>query len=80
VIMAIEGQRLDEVEIYLKSYLARTPGRSDYSPHADARTYLGHVHEKQGKGLEATKQYRAALQLDLDSEFARQSLKRLEKQ
>lgn len=80
VILVIEGQHLNEAESYLKAYLATTPDRSDYPPHANARTWLGHVYEKMGNRLEAAEQYRAALELDPRSEFATQSLKRLEKQ
>jgi tetratricopeptide (TPR) repeat protein len=80
VILALEGDQLTEAETYLKAYLAATPIRSDYPSHADARTWLGHVYEKQGKRLEAAEQYRAALEIDPDSDFAKRSLKQLEKQ
>jgi tetratricopeptide (TPR) repeat protein len=80
VVLAIEGQNLAEAESYLKAYLATTVNRSDYPPHANARTWLGHVYEKQGRKLEAAEQYRAALEIDPDSGFAKQSLRRLEKQ
>jgi len=80
VILAIEGERLPEAERYLKAYLATTVNRSDYPSHANARTWLGHVYEKLGRRLEAAEQYRAALEIDPDSSFAKQSLKSLEKQ
>jgi len=80
VLLAIEGQQLPEAESYLKAYLATTVNRSDYPSHANARTWLGHVYEKLGRRLEAAEQYRAALAIDPDSSFAKQSLKRLEKQ
>jgi tetratricopeptide (TPR) repeat protein len=80
VILTLEGDQLTEAETYLKAYLAATPIRSDYPSHANARTWLGHVYEKQGKRLEAAEQYRAALEIDPDSDFAKRSLKQLEKQ
>jgi tetratricopeptide (TPR) repeat protein len=80
VVLEIEGDRLPEAERYLKAYLATTVNRSDYPSHADARTWLGHVYEKLGRRLEAAEQYRAALAIDPNSSFAKQSLKRLEKQ
>jgi tetratricopeptide (TPR) repeat protein len=80
VVLVIENQQLSEAESYLKAYLATTVNRSDYPSHADARTWLGHVYEQQGRRLEAAEQYRAALQIDPNSGFAKQSLRRLEKQ
>jgi uncharacterized protein HemY len=80
VVLAIEGQHLDEAGSYLKGYLATTHERSNYPPHADARTWLGRVYEKEGRRLDAAQQFQAALQLDPHSEFARQSLTQLEKQ
>lgn len=80
VILAIEGERLTESESYLKAYLATTVNRSDYPPHADARTWLGRVYERLGRRIEAAEQYRQALETDPDSIFAKQSLKRLAKQ
>lgn len=78
VVLAIAGQQLDQAESYLKAYLARTPERSDYPPHADARTWLGHVYEKEGRKMDAAQQYQVALQLDPHSQFAKQSLQQVE--
>lgn len=80
VVLALRGEQLDEAESYLKAYLARTPDRSDYPPHADARTWLGHVYQQQGKRMDAAQQYQIALQLDPRNQFARQSLNQLGKQ
>jgi tetratricopeptide (TPR) repeat protein len=80
VVLTIEGQQLSEAESYLKAYLAATVNRTGYPSHADARTWLGHVYEKLGRRLEAAEQYRAALEIDPNSSFAKNSLKRLEKQ
>ncbi len=80
VVLTIEGKNLSEAESYLKAYLATTVSRSDYPSHADARTWLGHVYEKLGRRLEAAEQYRAALEINPNSSFAKKSLKRLEKQ
>lgn len=63
----------------LKSYLASTPDRSDWPPHAAAREWLGRLYETQGKRAEAAEQYRAALQLEPKRKEARVRLERLEK-
>jgi tetratricopeptide (TPR) repeat protein len=63
----------------LKSYLASTPDRSEWPPHAAARVWLGRLYEAQGKRAEAAEQYRAALQLEPRRREARARLDRLEK-
>lgn len=68
---------LADAEQDLKSYLASTPERSDYPPHAAAREWLGQLYEAQGKRTEAAEQYRAALQLDPKRREARARLERL---
>lgn len=68
---------LADAEQDLKSYLASTPVRSDYPPHAAAREWLGQLYEAQGKRTEAAEQYRAALQLDPKRREARARLERL---
>jgi tetratricopeptide (TPR) repeat protein len=80
VLLTLEGSHLEEAETYLKAYLAATVDRTDYPSHANARTWLGHVYEQMGRRLAAAEQYRAALQIDPDSGFAKKSLQSLEKQ
>lgn len=80
VLLTLEGTRLQEAEAYLKAYLANTVDRTDYPSHANARTWLGHVYEQMGRKLAAAEQYRAALQIDPGSGFAKRSLAALEKQ
>lgn len=79
VALILDGQKLDEAERYMKAYLARTRDRSDYPPRSDARTWLGHIYERQGKRMDAAQQYQVALRLDPHSDFARQSLDQLQK-
>ena len=64
-------------EQYLKAYVASTPNRSDWPPHAAAREWLGRLYETQGKRAEAAEQYRAALQLDPGRKEARTRLDKL---
>jgi tetratricopeptide (TPR) repeat protein len=78
VIQVLEGS-FSDAEGNLKAYLARTPQRSDFPSHAVARMWLGVLYEKMGKRLEAAEQFRAALRLDPDLDYAKQSLQRLEK-
>ncbi len=68
---------LANAEQDLKSYLASTPERSDWPPHAAGREWLGRLYEIQGKRGEAAEQYRAALQLDPKRREARAGLERL---
>ena len=75
----IAGNRLSEGEQYLKSYIASTPERSEWPSHAAAREWLGRLYEKTGHRVEASEQYRAALQLDPGRKDARDRLKSLEK-
>ncbi len=79
VLGVLEGS-FSEAETDLKAYLARTPQRSDLPSHGQARMWLGILYEKMGRRLEAAEQFRAALQIDPDLDYARQSLQRLEKQ
>jgi len=66
-----------QAEQYLKAYVASTPNKSDWPPHAAAREWLGRLYESQGKRAEAAEQYRAALQLDPGRKEARTRLDKL---
>jgi len=66
-----------QAEQYLKAYVASTPNRSNWPPHAAAREWLGRLYEAQGKRAEAAEQYRAALQLDPGRKEARNRLDKL---
>jgi len=77
--MVMSGSDLRDAEEYLKSYLASTPNRSDWPPHAAAREWLGRLYEAQGKRAEAAEQYRASLELDPRRKTARERLDSLEK-
>jgi len=75
----LSGSEPVRAEEYLKSYLASTPERSDWPPHAAAREWLGRLYESQGKRAEAAEQYRAALQLEPGRKEAMARLQKLEK-
>lgn len=75
----LANENLASAERDLKSYLASTPDRSDWPPHAAARVWLGRLYEGQEKRAEAAEQYRAALELDPRRKDARVRLERLEK-
>lgn len=79
VVAVLSNTDLSSAERDLKSYLASTPDRSDWPPHAAAREWLGRLYETQGKRAEAAEQYRAALQLDPKRKEAKARLARLEK-
>jgi len=78
VARVLSGSDPDGAEAYLKSFLATTPDRSDWPPHASAREWLGRLYESQGNRVAAAEQYRAALRLDPDRSEARERLRRLE--
>jgi tetratricopeptide (TPR) repeat protein len=75
----LAGSEPAHAEEYLKSYIASTPERSDWPPHAAAREWLGRLYESQGKSAEAAEQYRASLQLDPNRKEALARLHKLEK-
>lgn len=75
----LSNAQADNAEEELKSYLARTPDRSDWPSHSLARDWLGRLYEQQGKMLQAAEQYRAALQLNPQNQDARARLQQLEK-
>jgi tetratricopeptide (TPR) repeat protein len=75
----LSGADLGHGEEYLKAYLASTPDRSDWPPHAFARDWLGRLYQQEGKRTEAAEQYRAALQLDPTMKDTKSRLEQLEK-
>lgn len=75
----LSGTESSQAEEYLKSYLASTPERSDWPPHAAAREWLGRVYESQGKTAEAAEQYRIALNLDPNRKEVQSRLQKLGK-
>ena len=77
--LALSGDDLAQAEEYLKSYLARSPERSDWPSHAAAREWLGRVYESEGKRAEAAEQYRTSLQLEPGRKGVQLRLERLEK-
>lgn len=79
VARVLAGNRPEEAERFLESYITRAPRRNDWPPHAAAHEWLGRLYEKQGKTREAAERYRAAVELDPRRESARAALQRLEK-
>jgi tetratricopeptide (TPR) repeat protein len=79
VALVMSNSDLNHAEEFLKSYIASTPDRSNWPPHAAAREWLGRLYEAQGKPGPAAEQYRAALQLDPGRKQARARLEKLEK-
>lgn len=75
----LSGSDSGNAEMYLKSYLASTPDRSDWPSHAAAREWLGRLYEAQGKRAEAAEQYRAALRLEPGRKETQARLEKLEK-
>ena len=71
-------QSLSKAEQDLKLYLARSPRRDDFPPHAAAHDWLGQIYEIWGKKGLAIEQYRSALRLSPDNQPAQNALKRLD--
>ena len=78
VARVLTGDRLQEAEKLLRSYLESAPQNSDLPSHASAREWLGRLYERQGNRKGAALQYRAALQIDPQHEGARAGLKRVQ--
>lgn len=74
----MKRQDLVKAEQDLKAYLAGTPRRDDFPPHAAAHDWLGRIYEIWGKKQQAISQYRSALQLSPDNQTARDALQRLD--
>ena len=70
---------LETAQESLKSYLARSPERSDWPSHAAAYEWLGRLYEQEEELVEAIEQYRAALKIDPERKEATERLERLEK-
>jgi len=77
VMYAVSGERLDEGERLLLSYVKNVPQRSDYPSHALAHEWLGKLYERMGRCREARASYERALQLDRKLRDAKENLKRL---
>jgi len=77
--MIMTNSDLGRAEIYIKSFLASTPDRSDWPSHAGAREWLGRLYEMQGRTAQAAEQYRASLQLEPERKSAQARLAKLEK-
>ncbi len=75
----LAGNRPEEAEKLLKSYLSGVPPRSELPSHADAREWLGRLHERQGQCPAAAKEYRKALELNPRSKIAHDGLRRVQK-
>lgn len=79
VLQLAQQSDLPGAERRLDNYVNRTPPRSNWPSHADAREWLGRILEAEGKRAEAMTQYREALKLDSKRKIARERLKELEK-
>ena len=74
----MKGEHLAKAERDLKQYLAMTPPRNDFPPHASAHDWLGRIYEIKGDKQQAIAQYRSALSLSPDNRPAQDALKRLD--
>ncbi len=79
VVRVVAGNRLEEAEHCLKTYLTTVPPRSDLPAHADGHEWLGRLYERQGKCAAAVEQYGKAMELDPHSKSAREALRRAQR-
>ena len=79
VVRVLAGNRVEEAEQCLKTYLTSVPPRSDLPSHADAYEWLGRLYESRGKCQAAAEQYRKALEIHPRSKSAREALRRVQK-
>jgi tetratricopeptide (TPR) repeat protein len=73
----LAGNRLEEAERLLRTYLGTVPQRSDLPAHTSAQEWLGRLYEREGKCNAAVEHYRKALDLDPHNKAARESLRHL---
>lgn len=78
VASVMRHEDLSKAEQNLKEYLAKTPPRDDFPSHAEARNWLGRIHEIRGEKRRAVDEYRSALSLSPDNQSARDALRRLD--
>ncbi len=79
VVRILAGNRLDEAEQMLTTYLTTVPQRSDLPSHVSAHEWLARLYQTQGNHAAAAEHYRAILQLDPRNKNAREALRRLKK-
>jgi tetratricopeptide (TPR) repeat protein len=73
----LAGDRLDEAETSLRSYLANLPQRrEDHASRSASHRWLGRLYEKLGRRDSAASEYRMAIQLDPNDKTAHEGLKR----
>jgi tetratricopeptide (TPR) repeat protein len=80
VAMILKHEQLGTAESILRQYIERGPVRSNYPHRWIAHEWLGRLYEDQHKTQAAVDEYRAALQLEPKSKFAREALKRLRRE
>jgi TolA-binding protein len=75
----LAGERLEEAESSLRSYLVNLPQRrDDHASCSSAHRWLGRLYEKLGKRDSAATEYRMAIQLDPNDKTARDGLRHAE--
>lgn len=79
VVRVLAGDRLEEAEQCLETYLTTVPPRSDLPSHADAHDWLGRLYERQGKCAAARAQYQKALEINPRSKSAHEGLRGAQK-
>lgn len=79
VARVVAGNRLDEAERFLKTYIEKACPRRDDPSLVAAHEWLGRLYERTGKPQQALEQYRAALALDPGHKSAREAIKRLQR-
>jgi tetratricopeptide (TPR) repeat protein len=73
----LAGDRLEEAETSLKSYLANLPQRrEDHASRSASHRWLGRLYEKLGRRDSAASEYRMAIQLDPNDKVAHEGLRR----
>ena len=79
VARVVAGNRWDQAERFLKTYIEKAcPRRDDPSP-AAAHEWLGRLYERAGKPQQALEHYHSALSLDPERKSAQEAVKRLQR-
>lgn len=79
VVRVVAGNRWEEAERYLKTYIEKGCPRSDDPSPASAHEWLGRMYERTGKPQQALEHYRTALSLDPGRKSAKEAINRLQR-
>jgi tetratricopeptide (TPR) repeat protein len=79
VALTLQRQNSTEATKLFREYIAKAPQRNNYPSKAMAHYWLGQIHENQNNAASAKSEYVEALNLEPRNRFAKEALKRLQR-